>query len=679
MRGLPSAARGLIAAAGLLGPVAAPAAAAEPLSPRNASYEIKVALDPEARTLTGSQVLTWRNIQTEATSELWFHLYWNAWRNDQSTWMREDRLRERSDRGKDIHEEDWSWIEVDSVRLLEGSGRGGIDLTGRMNYVWPDDGNEADRTVVKVDLPGPIEPGETVRVQMTWRAKIPRTFARTGFRGDYFFLAHWFPKLGVFETGGWNCHQFHSATEFFSDYGVYDVRMTVPAPYVLGATGRQVERRENGDGSVTFRHIQEDVHAFTWTVSADYLVFEEVFEEAGLPPVAMRLLLQPEHESQAERHFAATRAALKHYGSWYGPYPYNHLTVVDPAWGSGAGGMEYPTLFTSGTRLFNPPGGDSPESVTVHEAGHQFWYGLVGNNEFEHAWIDEGLNTFSTLRALDASYGDRFLVHRYLAPPESGRGRGGFFPVRFPGIVMDRWIDRLSRYGRSAASDIPASLTFEYHPGTAGDITYSKTALWLRTLENHLGWETLQKILSTFFERYRLAHPTPQDFFTVANEVAGEDLSWFFDQVFFGSEVFDYAIDSVASVPMAVKGLVHENGEFVLHRPDPELADEGPFRTEVVVRRHGDGKFPVSVLLVFEDDHEVRRNWDGQATWTLITVEHDAKLDYAAVDPDRILMLDANYTNNSRLLESASRLAAAKWGGKWMIWAQDLLQTMMFF
>ena len=137
------------------------------------------------------------------------------------------------------------------------------------------------------------------------------------------------------------------------------------------------------------------MHDFAWTTSPDYLDLTERFEHPTLPDVEMRLLLQPEHAGQAGRHFEATRAALTHYGEWYGPYPYEHLTIVDPAWRSGAGGMEYPTLFTAGTRWLAPADVTDPESVTVHEAGHQFWYGIVGSNEFEHAWLDEGLNMFS--------------------------------------------------------------------------------------------------------------------------------------------------------------------------------------------------------------------------------------------------------------------------------------------
>lgn len=670
---------------------AAPADFPHP-SPRNASYTIEVALDDDNRTLTGSQVVTWRNTQDQPTDELWFHLYWNAWRNDRSTWMLEDRLRGSSDRGDAVRETDWGWIEVDAARWLPGPAADGDptaatthDLTSRMRFESPDDGNPHDRTVLVVSLPAPVQPGETVRLELDWRARVPRTFARTGHRGSYYFLAHWFPALGVYETGGWNCHQFHAATEFYSDYGAYDVRMTVPEEFVLGASGRRLDLIDNGDGTATHRYAEDDIHTFTWTTSPTYVAKESVFEEPGLPPVEMRLLLQPEHLGQMERHFTATRAALKYYGTWYGPYPYGHVTVVDPAYGSGAGGMEYPTIFTCGTRLFSPFGGDSPESVTIHEAGHQFWYGLVGNNEFEHAWLDEGLNTFSTIRTLETAYGPQYLVKRYLGTPESGGGVGaGFLPWMFDDLEVPRWQRRLDSLRATQVSDDPATSTYLYHPKTAADISYSKTALWLVTLERYLGWEVLQRILSTFFERYRYRHPSPEDFFAVADEVSGRDLSWFFDQVHHDSLAFDYAIDSVASFPADVTGLVLRDGELVYVEPaepedEAEGEDERIFRTEVVVQRRGPGVFPVEVLLVFQDGHEQRVQWSGQEHWKNIIVERGSKLRHAIVDPERKLMLDPNVTNNSRVLKPEAALPARKWGGKWMLWLQDFMSTMSFF
>ncbi len=209
-------------------------------------------------------------------------------------------------------------------------------------------------------------------------------------------------------------------------------------------------------------------------------------------------------------------------------------------------------------------------------------------------------------------------------------------------------------------------------------MSYAKTSLWLATLERHLGWETVRRILSTFFERWKLRHPRPEDFFAIADEVAGEDLGWFFDQVHGSSVSFDYAVDSVASVPIDAAGFVDgEDAEPVLAAS--ENGDEGPYRTEVVVRRHGEGIFPLELLVVFEDGSEVRRAWDGRDRWKTFVEVGPAKIEYAALDPKRVLLLDLDYSNNSRLREPEGDFAAHKWASKWMVWLQDFLNTFTFF
>src|SRR5437773_1976339 len=343
-----------------------------------------------------------------------------------------------------------------ALRLIEPAA---ADLTSAQQFLASDDGNDADQTVMAVPLPQPIGPGGAATIQIAWTAHVPRTFARTGVIGSFYFIAQWFPKLGVLKDGGWNCHQFHASTEFFSDYGSYDVSLTVPRGWIVGATGVERERRD-ADGGTTHHYYQDDVHDFAWTTSPDLVERTAQFTHPTLPPVAMRLLLQPEHLAQADRHFDATRTTLKYYGEWYGPYPYGHITIVDPAFQSGAGGMAYPTLFTAGTRWLAPAHVTTPEAVTVHEAGHQFWYGIVGNNEFEDAWMDEGFNTFSTARAIAQVYDPNYVALRYL---------GGFVPWVFTDLVVKRETDgnRLPGYRHDAKIDDQSTPTFRYFPATA--------------------------------------------------------------------------------------------------------------------------------------------------------------------------------------------------------------------
>jgi hypothetical protein len=607
-----------------------------PRSPRNANYTIAASLDPATRTITATETITWRNLTSRPAADLQFHLYWNAWKDARSTFMREEAMAgSHDDRGRAASE--WGRIDVASIRV-DGADRG-----DSRRFIAPDDENADDQTVLSVPLVHPIAPGAGATIEVAWTAHVPRTFARTGAVGNFFFIAQWFPKLGVLQDAGWNCHQFHAGTEFFSDYGVYDVSVTVPRGWPLGATGVEREQRDGGDGTTTHRYVQDDVHDFAWTTSPDYLVRTARFEHPRLPAVEMRLLLQPEHAAQAERHFAATRATLKHYGEWFGPYPYGHITIVDPAYQSGAGGMEYPTLFTAGTRWLAPAGVTTPEGVTVHEAGHQFWYGIVGTNEFEDAWMDEGFNTFSTARAIADTFEPNYLALRYF---------GGVVPWVFKDIALRRDTDgnRLAGYRRDAKSDTPSTPSYRYHPASGGSITYNKTALWLNTLERYLGWPTLQRVLSTYFAASAFTHPSPDDFFAIANRASGQNLDWFFDQVYRSSNVFDYGVQDIAS---AREGERH--------------------RATVVVRRYGEAVFPVDVRMTFANGERIAERWDAKERWKQYVYDRAVPIVSAQVDPERVLLLDVNYTNNSKTLAPNGAAAAAKWSWSWMAWLQDCL------
>jgi hypothetical protein len=644
-------------------PASQPGAArqAPPVSPRNANYSIDVDLDARTRTLNARGVVSWRNVTTRPTAELQFHLYWNAWRNTASTWMREaEGLPWLQPPSADA----WSAIDVTALRLVAGGGTPLADLRGRARFIAPDDGNADDRTVMSLPLPSTVGPGETVTLEMAWTARIPRTFARTGAIGDFFFIAQWFPKIAVLTDEGWATRQFHADTEFFADYGVYDVRIGVPKGWIVGATGSERERRDTATATV-HRYVQEDVHDFAWTTSPDFVERTARFEHPRLPAVDIRLLLQPEHAGQAERHVAATRVALKAFGEWFGPYPYGHLTVVDPAWRSGAEGMEYPTLFVAGTSWRAPEGGVEPEDVTIHEAAHQFWHGLVATNEVEHAWMDEGLTQFSTARALHEAY-DRIAAEE--------RFFGGFVPWVFREAALTRLTSSgLSAYRFGAESDVPSTPSFRYFPATGSIITYFKTALWLQTLERHIGWPRLQRGLSLYFQRGRFAHPGPDVLFAALNEAAGQDLTWFFDQVHRSSNTFDYAVGAVTSSQSGPRGFGNDDRQLLSGRA------RGTWRSDIVVRRLGEAVFPIDVLVTFADGSEESATWDGRARWRRLTYERPSRVVAVAVDPREVLALDVNRTNNSWTEAPATRKASRQWTTRWWLWAQDLVITYGFF
>src|SRR5204863_4706245 len=192
---------------------------------------------------------------------------------------------------------------------------------------------------------------------------------------------------------------------------------------------------------------------------------------------------------------------------------------------------------------------------------------------------------FSTARAEAQNYTPNFLALRYF---------DGFLPWVVKDIALNRETagNRLAGYRRDAKSDAQSTPSFRYFPATGGSITYNKTALWLNTMERWLGWPLLQQILATHFARWQFRHPAPQDFFAVANEVAGRDLGWFFDQVYRSSNAFDYGVQSLASE-----------------------RDGDRYRTTVVVRRYGEATFPVDVLVTFSNGERAIDKWDGVDRW----------------------------------------------------------------
>jgi len=647
--------------------------AQEPLSKRIANYTMDVRLHPEKKLVSGSEVLTWLNDSEVEISELYFHLYLNAFKNNMTTFVTDAR-RMRPGRLPMLKKEDMGYTDVGSVKIIGEEGVEPIDITPTIEYVQPDDGNAYDQTVMKVTLPQPLPPQQTIKLEISFSAKLPQGAPRTGFRDDYFFVAQWFPKIGVFYEGKWNCHQYHTTSEFFADYGIYDVNLTLPSNFIVGATGMRRYDRDNGDGTTTYNYYQEDVHDFVWTASPHYLVYEDTFSHEYLPEVKVILLLQPYHKMFKDRYIEATKNALRYYGEWYGAYPYPQVTCVDPAYRSGSGGMEYPTLFTGGAYWLTPIELRSPEGVTIHECGHGWWYGIIGNNEFEDAWMDEGFTSYSTPKVMEKAYGPYYFSRRFLQ----------IFPIVFKRFSYKPGWGSISDYRPFAKLDNMSRLAWEFMDGTSYSTnSYDKGALTMWTLENYLGSELSAKVFKTYFQRWKFRHPRPQDFIDVVEEVTGQDMSWFFDQIVYGSNELDYAIERISSSPVAKKeGYFDEEGErtFITgeEEGEKEEKEEVIYQSNVIVRRLGEVVFPVEVLVTFENGEQEKKVWDGEYRWVRYTFKKPSRLQSAEVDPDHKIFLDINYTNNSKAM-NPRKLPAYKWAFRWMFWLQHLLETCTFF
>jgi hypothetical protein len=207
--------------------------------------------------------------------------------------------------------------------------------------------------------------------------------------------------------------------------------------------------------------------------------------------------------------------------------------------------------------------------------------------------------------------------------------------------------------------------------------------MMLHTLENYLGWETFQNVMATFFERWKFKHPRPEHFFSIVNEISGQDMTWFFQEAYYSANLFDYGVDSVWSeTARKLRGYRDGNGEAVFQRsaaPLPAEYKDDHIISTGYIRRWGEAIFPVDIKFTFENGEEVWEHWDGHDRWKAFVYRKPAYLKQVEVDPEHKLVLDVNYANNSWMRSSQENIAAWKWASKWMIWVQSFLEFCAFF
>ncbi|MFZ0295096.1 MAG: M1 family metallopeptidase [Candidatus Sulfotelmatobacter sp.] len=620
----------------------------KPMSQRVVHYEIDAKYDAASHTVNASEVLTYHNLTGQALDHFPFHLYQNAFQPN-STFVREAKVAGNRDTGYDKWEaKEYGSEDINSIEVV---GQG--DLTSRLKFIQPDDGNKDDKTVVNLPLAKPIPAGEYVQFKISFQTKFPETQARSGWKRDFVLGGQWFPKVGVWWHGAWNCHQYHAMTEFFADFGVYDVKLTVPQYEVVGASGVKVGEVDNSDKTKTVTYHGDDIHDFAWTASPRYKVKEDGVFQGQMGPVQMRILMQPAHWSQVGRHEKILKESLEHFESWYGPYPYKTITLVDPEPDSAAGGMEYPTFITGDTSWFMPEGLHLPEVVIEHEFGHQYWYGMVATNEFEDAWMDEGINSYTEVKVLDSILGKKTSI------------------LNLAGATMGEREEQRLGYMGVADVDPIAQKAYDYYSfNSYGGITYGKTASVLLTLEGIIGEDTMAKAMHVYFMKYRFTHPTKEDFLKTIEDVSGKNLRWYFDQAIYGSQVMDYKVLKIESFPVTW----YEEKKSSSKKDDKNTV----FRSYVWLQRKGDFVMPVDVEIKFDNGDKIREHWDGASRWTKFMYEKKAKVESAEIDPDHKIQIDRNDFNNSYTAEGHGK-PARKLANYWLFMTQWLGQALTWW
>ena len=595
-------------------PPSFPAALKSP--PPVASYEINAKLDTERHRVTAHQAIHFTNRASVAINELWFHLYLNAFKNDKTLFLRSPFGAGRS--GDKAHE--YGYVDVKTLSVRGGDG---ADLWQQRDRHSPNDPN--DETDLRVPLPSPLPAGSTLTLDLEFEAQLPEIIERTGYSGSFHFLGQWFPKLARLEPSGEFAHfAFHAQSEFYADFGDYDVELDVPEAFRVGATGSLVqERREKGRKSL--RYHAGNVHDFAWTAWDQFELRRE--RVAG---TEVTVLYPPHQGRNAEVELNSVRFALPHFNRLYGPYPYSTLTVVHPPEAAAnTGGMEYPTLITSGGPWYGSYGGGHfIDVVTTHELGHQWFYGLLASNEHAEPYLDEGFNSYAEAEALQAQY-----------------GAGSIF-AGFGLSVSSTALNRLISAARGADEPVAQGAADFATFRSLGALVYSRTAIVLATLANIYGAERMNHALGVYTRKFRFQHPSSADFLHVMRSELDEPAVTALTLALFERGTVDYLVREISNAPVtAAAGVFDGPAGREQKKPEPAHA-AAEYASRVVVYRHGALQLPVDIELVFEDGSRQTRHWDGAGYTCNVDNVGPSQLESVNVDPEQRILLDDDRSNN---------------------------------
>ncbi|GAB4092249.1 M1 family metallopeptidase [Flaviaesturariibacter terrae] len=439
-------------------------------------YRIDVTLDAAGKSLDGFERLNYSNNSPDTLRYIWFHLWPNAYKNDRSAFT-DQQLRNGDTRFYFSDKEERGYINRLDFRV------NGQPARSEDHPQWID--------VVKLLLPAPLAPGDSAQITTPFHVKLPFNFSRGGYSKTGFQVTQWYPKPAVYDAKGWHPMPYLDQGEFYSEFGSYDVQINSPAGYKIAATGLQLPANtqlpleeasssSRTDKSRNFSHFRQDnVHDFAWFADSTFIVDRDT---CRLP--SGRVLEVKTYYSAAEKKWWArsleyAKAALRFYSTEVGDYPYDVCSVVQGPEAFG-GGMEYPTI-----TVIEPIRDSSLLNITIaHEIGHNWFYGMLANNERDNPWMDEGFNTFY-------EYKYASLRHQRNS------------------VTEDILFRTLARQKRDQPIATPADSMTEDNYAL---VTYHKTARWLQGIEQQIGADSMRLLMQDWFARNRFRHVQPEDF-----------------------------------------------------------------------------------------------------------------------------------------------------------------------
>ena len=498
---------------------------------QRADYRIVATLDSVKNELRGRETIHYVNNSPDALPYLWLHVEQNICSPASITGI--------LDQPPLVFGEtafDFSCGSYRGRPTMESARVNGVDAK-RTGY----------GTTMRIDLAKPMAPGTALDLEFVWRFTVPEQGAgRMGRDGALYEIAQWYPRMAVYDdVRGWNHEPYIGAGEFYLEYGSYDVTLTLPASYIVAATGELVNpemvlttaqrarlalakksdtavaiitreeagdpaRTRPGDHPYTWHFTATNVRDFAWAAAPTWM-----WEASNYDGIRIETLYRTVADKWPEAHKMA-RGAIKHFSEQWYRYPYSHATTVEGP----VGGMEYPML----TFVSNNTTREIQQWALAHEFGHEWFPMIVGSNERLYPWMDEGFNTFIDLDNAanyfsGSAYGDSINAN----------------PLHMAA-------------GHSKAGEEQPLIT---NPTEVRDLMwvgYQKPALMLQTLRYEvLGKDRFDNAFREYIRTWAYKHPTPADFFRLMRDASGMELDWFWRDWIFTTARLDQSVDSITT------------------------------------------------------------------------------------------------------------------------------------
>ena len=581
------------------------------------NYRIRVKLLPELNRLEGTESLVYHNLSPDTLSMLYFHLYLNR--------FREPQVNEKSPE------------HFGSIEIISATDDAGADLLFQV-----------DHTIMRLKLKQSLAPQDSQKINFRFNTVLPRSVSRLGYHGDHFDVGNWYPVPAVYDRDGWHSDQ-HLGGEFYQEWGNYRVEISVPVEYVVAASGvlqnpgvlpdsvsiegRKISYDEASDTTfTTYRFLARNVHDFAWTADPEFILRTEKCGE-----ITLQFLVLPYRLEDWEKQFEVACKAVEFFQKKIGPYPYPVLTVVDGY--ITAGGIEYPNLVIINDMIYRPR---DLSATIVHEIAHQWFYGLLANNQTRYGWMDEGFATFFENQAMEHIFGTEA---EYIKSPS------GFWGKYFGYWRSLRQEERLDYfYFIRKGKEEPIDRHFDWFQLNPYWPTYTKMNLVIYQLRYLLGDSLFWQGIHSYYQNWRFRHPYPRDLQNIFETVSGQNLDWFFEEWLTTTWHCDYALKSI-------EGKWVEEAERRFYDVRINLRRNKPIVMPLNLRLHlSDGSVHNYRIPLSDGRNFIAQPDSGIPAWLFtrpnkqVHLQLPAAVKSAKIDPEHRL-LDINpFNNDSRWL-----------------------------